>query len=161
MDSTLQTVLVVLFVVAGATWLATVAIGALLGARVRGTGDEAAIVAHARRIARLTRLATLPAAVVVAASGGWYVLGRDLSIASNWWIGTAIGAWIVCFFGATLLRAPQMSRAAQLSVEHGVGDEDVQWRIRQADLVSRGELLLLVVAGAAVAMRPGLDAFGS
>jgi hypothetical protein len=161
MDSTLQTVLVAVFALAGAAWLLTVAIGALLGARVRGGGDGAAIVAHARRTARLTRFVTLPAAILVAVSGGWYVLGRDLALGSNWWIGTAIGAWLVCFFGATLLRAPQLSRAACLSVEHGADDEDVQWRIRQADLTSRGELLLLTVAAVVVASRPGLDAFGS
>ena len=60
----------------------------------------------------------------------------------------------MAFLGSTLLRAPQLSRAAALAQTRGADDEDVQWRIRQVDLTSRGELLLLVVAVVVVVIRP-------
>lgn len=160
MDSTLQTVLVVVFALSGAAWIATVALGAVRGARVRSGDDAAAVIDHARWLARLARRVTMPAAIVVAATGGWWVYDSGTSLGSHWWIGTAIGAWLVCVFGATLVRAPLLSTAVQLSTEHGADDEDVQWRIRQVDLTGRGELLLLVVTAVVVAIRPGLDAFG-
>ncbi len=147
-------VLVVVVAIAAAAWIVVVGTTAGWGMRVRAGDDPEAVVGYARRIERLSLLVALPAAVVAAAAGGWYVAGRDLALVDNWWIGTAIGAWVVAFFGSTLLRAPQLQRAVQLSTEHGAGDEDVQWRIRQVDLTSRGELVLLVVAAVVLVVRP-------
>ncbi len=154
MDSTLQTVLVVLVAASAAAWICVVAATAGWGARVRARDDADAVVAYAKRIATLSRVVALPAAFVAMAAGGWYVTDRNLSFAEHWWIGTGVGAWIVAFFGSTLLRAPQLRRAVALSAQHGADDEDVQWRIRQVDLTSRGELLLLVVAAVVLVVRP-------
>jgi hypothetical protein len=154
MDSTLQTVLVVLFTAAFAAWILVVATTAGWGMRVRSGDDPAAVVGYARRIATLSLLVALPAAVIAAGAGGWYVADRDLEVVDNWWIGTGIGAWVVAFFGSTMLRAPQLQRAVQISGEQGPADEDVQWRIRQVDLTSRGELVLLVVAAIVLVVRP-------
>ena len=154
MDSTLQTVLVVLVAVTAAAWILVVAATAGWGMRVRSGDDPAAVVSYARRIAQLSLFVALPAAVVAAAAGGAYVADRDLALVDNWWIGTGIGAWIVAFFGSTLLRGPALNRAVQISTTAGAGDEDVQWRIRQVDLTSRGELVLLVVAAIVLVIRP-------
>jgi hypothetical protein len=154
MDSTLQTVLVVVAAAAGVAWIAATAATAGFGMHVRSGEDAQAVVDYARRMARITSLVALPAAVLAAAAGGWYLADRDVELAANWWAGTAIGAWIVAFFGATLLRAPQLQRAVGLAGVHGADDEDVQWRIRQVDLTSRGELVLLVVAVLVVVLQP-------
>ena len=154
MDSTLQNVLVAVTCVAMAAWLATVASAALRLARARAGDDPNAVVDRAGSVARVSSRVTLPAALVVAVAGGWYVLGRDLSIDPNWWIGTAVASWLVATFGSTLVRARQLRGAAELAERDGAGDEEVQWRIRRADLTSRGELVLLLVATLVVALQP-------
>ena len=154
MDSTLQTVLVAVAAIAALAWIAVVAATAGFGMRVRGGDDAGAVVSYAARMASLSRFVALPAAIVAAAAGGWYVADRNLAIEANWWIGTAIGAWVVAFFGSTALRAAQLAHAVRLSGSAGADDEDVQWRIRQVDLTARGELLLLVVAVVVVVLRP-------
>jgi ABC-type uncharacterized transport system permease subunit len=154
MDSTLQTVLVTIVAAAAAAWIVVVATTAGWGMQVRSGDDPAAVVAYARRVGQLSRFVALPAAVLAAAAGGWYVAGRDLALVDNWWIGTGIGAWIVAFFGSTLLRGAQLQRAVTISTTEGPGDEDVQWRIRQVDLTSRGELVLLLVAALVLVIRP-------
>ncbi len=154
MDSTLQTVLVVVLAIAVVAWVAVVASTAAFGARVRAGDDPQRVVDYAARMARPAALVALPASILALATGLWYVADRDLALVDNWWIGTGIGAWIVCFFGATLLRPPQLRRAVALSGEHGADDEDVQWRIRQVDLTARGELVLLLVAVVVLVVRP-------
>ncbi len=154
MDSGLQTALVVVVALAAAAWILVVAATAGWGMRVRSGDDPAAVVAYASRIRRLSTLVALPAAVLAALAGGVYVADRDLALVDNWWIGTGIGAWIVAFFGSTLLRGPQLGRAVAISTTAGADDEDVQWRIRQVDLTSRGELVLLVVAAIVLVVRP-------
>ncbi|MCW2920854.1 MAG: hypothetical protein JWL76_728 [Thermoleophilia bacterium] len=154
MDSGLQTTLVVLAVAGAATWILVVATTAGWGMRVRSGDDPAAVVSYARRIAKLSLFVALPAALLAAVAGGWFVADRDLALVDNWWVGTGIGAWIVAFFGSSLLRGPQLNRAVQISSTAGADDEDVQWRIRQVDLTSRGELVLLVVAAIVLVIRP-------
>jgi hypothetical protein len=155
MDANLQLLLATVCVLAMLAWLAVVLGTAGSLQVVRGRGDAQATVDRARLLARVAWRVGVPAAILVALSGVGYVLVRDLSIAGNWWIGTAIGAWLAAFAGSTISRGAQLSRAVALAGDRGAGDEDVQWRIRREDLTSRGEALLLVVAVAVVVVRPG------
>ncbi len=154
MDSTLQIILVALVAAASAAWILVVATTAGWGMHVRSGDDPAAVVNYARRVGKLSLLVALPAALIAAGAGTWYIADRDLKLVDNWWLGTAIGAWIVAFFGSTMLRAPQLQRAVLVSTQQGADDEDVQWRIRQVDLTSRGELVLLLVAAVVLVIRP-------
>lgn len=154
MDSTLQTVLVVVFCIAVGAWIAVTAVVAGYGMRVRSGDEPQRVVDYARRMARIAAFVALPASVLAIAAGGWYLADRNLGLGDEWWIGTGVGAWIVAFFGSTLLRAPQLRRAVALAGTKGAYDEDVQWRIRQVDLTSRGELVLLVTAAVVLAIRP-------
>lgn len=154
MDSTLTSGLAVAFIAAAAAWLLSVAAAATLGARVRATGSEDQVVGWAATQARLTRFVALPASIVALIAGGAWVLETNRTIEQDWWIGTALGAWLVAFVGSTMLRAPMLTRAVRLASEHGASDEDVRWRIRQVTLVVRGELLLLSVAAAVLVIKP-------
>jgi hypothetical protein len=146
--------LVILFALACATWLATVALAVFSGGRARADEDPAAAVAHATRQARISRLVGVPAALAVLGLGLWLVRANDLSSANEWWVGTAIGTWIVAFFGSTMLRSMMLTRAAQVAMVDGPGAEDVRWRIRQVDMTVRGELLLLSVAAIVLVVQP-------
>jgi hypothetical protein len=160
MDTTLHMVLAFGAAIAAAAWLASVAWTSATLGRARSGDDAEAVVARAGRLAGSAAIGAFVAALVAGGAGLWYVLDRDLSLASNWWVGTAIGAWVVAFFGSTITRRRELSTAVRLSGERGTEDEDVQWRIRRVDLLGRGETLLLAVAIAVVAWQPGLDAFG-
>lgn len=151
----MQVVLVVVAAAAAAAWLVSVAVTALVLDVARARADAARVVDTAGRVERRAGRIALAAAVVVAVSGAWYLVDRGLWSADAWWVGTAIGAWLVTFFGATALRLPQLRAARRLSVDHGAEDEDVQWRIRQVDLTARGEFVLLLTAVVVVVVRPG------
>ncbi|MCB0879877.1 MAG: hypothetical protein KDC46_12965 [Thermoleophilia bacterium] len=154
MSSSTQHLLVATAALGAVAWLVGVAVITIGIARARNAGDPDATVARARRMRTVTLALTVPGAILVAAAGGWYVLGRDLSIDPNWWIGTALATWLVTTFGSTFGRARQLSLAADRAGEHGTDDEDAQWRIRRVDLIARGELLLLVVAVVVVVLQP-------
>lgn len=154
MDDSLQATLIVVTGLAAIAWVASVAMTALSLDVVRGRGEPGGVVATARRLERWPARVALAAAVLVAIAGSSYLWSRGLSSGDEWWVGTAIGAWLVAFFGSTILRVPQLSAARRRSTTEGVHDEDVQWRIRQVDLTARGELLLLLVAFAVVVAQP-------
>lgn len=146
--------LLIVFILAAAAWLLSVAWSAARGARVRerGTADE--VVAYAAKDARVSNRVGVPAAILAAAAGGWYAADRDLAIASHWYVGTAIATWVVAFLGSTAFRGAALHKAVGIAATSGAGDEDVRWRIRQVTLVTRGEVLLLVVAAAVLLIRP-------
>ena len=147
MDSTLQTVLVVVVAVGATAWIVVVAATAVLGhARARAATIAAAVVAlRARGWRAGRRVVAVPGrAACRSVAGGWVAGSTCDSVTSDWWIGTGIGAWIVAFLGSTLLRGTAAGAGGPARRRRGADDEDVQWRIRQVDLTSRGELLLLV-----------------
>jgi hypothetical protein len=146
--------LVILFALAGATWLATVALAAFSGGRARADEDPSAAVAHATRHARISRFVGVPAALLVLGVGLQLVAKSDLSSANEWWVGTAMGTWIVAFSGSTMLRSTMLNRAARVATVEGPDAEDARWRIRQVDMTVRGELLLLVVAAIVLVLQP-------
>lgn len=154
MESTLQVVLVVVAGIAAAAWAVSVAVTAVMLDVARARRDAARVVDTAAGVERHVGRAALASAIVLAIAGSWYLWDRGLWSADAWWVGTAIGAWLVAFFGATLLRVPQLRAARRLSADHGAEDEDVQWRIRQVDLTARGELVLLVTALTVVFAQP-------
>jgi hypothetical protein len=160
MDAGLEQATAIVALVAAGCWLALVAWSTASLARARTAGDAPRVVDRAASVARVATLAAAPLAVIAGVAGVTYVAEGAASLDSDWWVGTAIGTWLVCFFGSTLLRGRHLTHAVRLSSEHGVEDEDVQWRIRRVDLLGRGELLLLVVALLVVALQPGPNAFG-
>lgn len=142
------------FFAGAAIWVAAVAWTTLQGALVRARGDADAAVAWGALHARVTRLIAVPAALLTLATGIAWVREHDLGIDPNWWIGTGIGAWAVCFLGSTLPRGSALARAVTQAGDEGAQSEDVRWQLRQASLIARGELLLLVVAIVVIALTP-------
>jgi len=142
------------FVAAAAVWVGCVAATAWVGARVRARGDAEGAIAWARRHAKLTTFVAGPAAILALVAGILAVNERDLSIDPEWWIGTGIGAWAVCFLGSTMWRPALLRRAIARADQLGAEEEDVRWQVRQVSLIVRGELLLLVVAIFVIALTP-------
>lgn len=160
MDASLQNLLAVVAGSAAGSWLLVIGWTSLRLDLARGRDDAALAVAQAGSSSRTANLLGVPLALVAAAAGSWYVIDGPASLAGDWWVGTAIGAWLVCFFGSTLMRGRHLATAVRLAGERSADDEDVQWRIRRVDLLSRGESLLLAVAIVVVALQPGPDAWG-
>ena len=142
------------FVAAAVVWVAAVAWTTLQGARVRSGGDADGVVAWGARHARITRRVAVPAAILALVAGIAGVRERGLEVDPSWWIGTGIGAWAVCFLGSTFPRGKALARAVAQAGTEGAESEDVRWQLRQVSFVARGELLLLVVALAVIALTP-------
>lgn len=160
MGDGIQSVLMIVFSIAALGWLIQVLTTIAFLGRARSRENHDLALNRAKRIATTTLFAAIPLALVTAAAGAWIVRENpDLSVAKDWWIGTAIGSWIVAFFGSTLGRAAQLRQAVRVSTSAGSDDEDVRWRIRNVDLVSRGELLLLSVAAIVVVLHPNAKTF--
>ncbi|MCW2927781.1 MAG: hypothetical protein JWM86_1749 [Thermoleophilia bacterium] len=154
MDSPLQTALLIATALASATWIVAVAWSAGRGAQVRSKGSAQDVVDYAGTDARISSRVAIPAALIALATGVWLVAAADLDIRSHWYVGTALGAWPVAFLGSTALRGAQLKQAHDIAAKQGAEDEDVRWRIRQVTLITRGELMLLLVAAAVVIIQP-------
>ncbi|MCW2974446.1 MAG: putative integral rane protein [Thermoleophilia bacterium] len=152
--SVTHTLAVVLHVVAIAAWLGTVLVFAIYGGRARVTRSAEASVALFRRLAVVNRAVALPGAFLALLAGGYLIHDAGQSVTDHWWIGTGIGAWIVCFFGSTMSRGSECVRIGTLAGEKGSDDEDVQWRIQRLVFLARGETLLLVVALVVMVVQP-------
>lgn len=150
----METALPALWAISSLAWLVIVAATAWVGARVRARGDAEAGVRYAARFAALSKWVAIPAALLALAFGIAAVQSRGFSIDPHWWVGTALGAWIVAFLGSTLMRGALLAKAVEVARSVGADAEDVRWRIRQVTLVSRGELVLLLATAAVVALQP-------
>jgi hypothetical protein len=154
MGITAHDVVLTLHVAGAVAWLGSLLAIEVIGTRVRARGDHDVAIAFAGDYAFFTRAVALPGSLALLLSGGWLMHDADLKLASSWWLGAGIGAWIVAFLVSTMLRGPQLARIVKLAGELGADAEEDRWRLRQVLLVTRGELLLLTVALALMVLQP-------
>jgi len=155
MDEPLHLALFVIVVLAAAGWAVSLLVVEVVGTNVRARGDGDAAVAFAARFQRVTRLVTMPCAFASLLAGAWLVRDHaDWALDEDWWIGACLATWLVAFCGSTMLRAARLQHLVASTAKHGADSEDVRWRLRQVLLIGRGELLLLGVAIALLALRP-------
>lgn len=155
MHITASSLVVALHVIATIAWIGTVVTIATLGGRVRTNGTPEQAVSLFGNLGWMSRILALPGSIVALLAGGWLLHDGGYSPSQDWWVGTGIGAWLVCFLGSTMLRGPECSRIVTLAAEKGVDDEDVQWRMQRVVFLARGESLLLLVAVIVMVVRPG------
>lgn len=144
-----------LHVLGWAVWLGVVVAIAVFGTRVRARGDANAIVAFVADAGFVGLTVVLPAALLVVVSGGWLAVDADLDFGDTWWLPACMSLWLVAMLGSTAVRPPQALKMTTLAKEHGVEEEDVQWRARRVLLLARGEALLVAVALTLFVIRPG------
>ena len=96
----------------------------------------------------------MPASVVLLVCGIWAAVEGDWDFGSAW-ISIGFAAFLVSFFVGMAFSGPESARIAKLTQDHGVDHPDVGRRIRRIMIVSRLELVALVVAVWAMVAKPG------
>jgi hypothetical protein len=101
-----------------------------------------------------TRLLT-PAALLVVVFGFGLISELDYSVGDTW-IWLALAAFVASFIAGAGFLGPESGRIGNLVAERGADDPEVQARIRRILLVSRIELVILVLVILDMVVKPGL-----
>ena len=140
-----------LFVVA---WVGTDIAMQVLSQRVIAAGPDrtAAFLSDVEWLG--TRLLT-PSALLVVIFGFGLLSELDYSVGDTW-IWLALAAFAASFIAGAGFLGPGSGRIGNLVAERGADDPEVQARIRRIRLVSRIELVILVLVILDMVVKPGL-----
>ena len=140
-----------LFVVA---WVGTDIAMQVLSQRVIAAGPDrtAAFLSDVEWLG--TRLLT-PSALLVVIFGFGLLSELDYSVGDTW-IWLALAAFAASFIAGAGFLGPESGRIGNLVAERGADDPEVQARIRRILLVSRIELVILVLVILDMVVKPGL-----
>lgn len=140
-----------LFVVA---WVGTDIAMQVLSLRVIAAGPDrtAAFLSDVEWLG--TRLLT-PSALLVVIFGFGLLSELDYSVGDTW-IWLALAAFAASFVAGAGFLGPESGRIGNLVAERGADDPEVQARIRRILLVSRIELVILVLVILDMVVKPGL-----
>jgi hypothetical protein len=140
-----------LFVVA---WVGTDIALQVLSLRILSAGPErsAAFLSDIEWLG--TRLLT-PAALLVVVFGFGLISELDYSVGDTW-IWLALAAYVASFIAGAGFLGPESGRIGNLVAERGADDPEVQARIRRILLVSRIELVILILVILDMVVKPGL-----
>jgi uncharacterized membrane protein len=87
--------------------------------------------------------------VLLHESSGAYDLGQG-------WVTFGFAVWVFSFIAGSAYLGPESGRLSKMVEERGPDDAEYQRRLNRIFLVSRIELLLLVLAVLDMAVKPGL-----
>jgi hypothetical protein len=140
-----------LFVVA---WVGTDIAMQVLSLRVIAAGPDrtAAFLSDVEWLG--TRLLT-PSALLVVIFGFGLLSELDYSVGDTW-IWLALAAFAASFVAGAGFLGPESGRIGNLVAERGAEDPEVQARIRRILLVSRIELVILILVILDMVVKPGL-----
>jgi uncharacterized membrane protein len=97
-----------------------------------------------------------PSALLVVAFGVWLVLDSPAWEFSQFWVSAALAVFIASFITGAGFLGPESGRIGKVAEELGAADPEVQRRIRRVLLVSKIELLFLVLVIFDMVVKPGL-----
>ena len=154
MDVTLYEVLLFLHITLAAVWLGTDATMQAMAFRAFAAGPRrtADLLSDVEWIG--TRVLT-PSSIGVFAFGVWLVLDQPAWEFSQAWVLVGLGVFAASFIAGGGFLGPESGRLSNLIAERGPEDPDVERRIRRILLISRIELVLLVIVVADMVIKPG------
>jgi uncharacterized membrane protein len=97
-----------------------------------------------------------PAALLVAAFGVWLVADSPAWEFSQFWVTAALTVFLASFITGAGFLGPESGRIGRAATELGVDDPSVQRRVRRLMLISRIELLFLILVIFDMVVKPGL-----
>src|SRR5262245_48027844 len=155
MDITLYEFLLFCHLTFVAVWLGGDAMLQVLALRARRAGPErtAEFLTDVEWIG--ARVLT-PAAFLVVAFGVWMVIKEPAWEFSQFWVSAGLAVFIASFLAGAGFLGPESGRGGKLIEARGADDIEVQNRIRRIFMVSRIELVLLVLVVLDMVTKPGL-----
>jgi len=141
-------------VLAAITWVGSAIYAQALATKVMAEGDPARLARTAKDIADLGNRLITPAAVAVLVLGIWMVAVSPWNFTDTWVLLGLIGIGITIATGAAFL-GPESERLAKLSDERDPSDPEIQRRIKRIFMVSRVDLVVLVLVVADMVFKPG------
>lgn len=98
----------------------------------------------------------VPSALLVVVFGVWMVLKEPAWEFSQFWITAALMVFIASFLVGAVFLGPESGRIGRLMEARGPDDPEVQSRIRRVLMVSRIELVFLILVVLDMVAKPGL-----
>ena len=142
-----------LHVLASISWVGSAIYAQVLATKVMGEGRRGPHGLDGEGRRRSRRLIT-PSAIAVLVFGVWMVAVSDWNFSDTWILLGLIGIAITIVTGAGFL-GPESERLARLGAERDPSDPDVQRRILRIFVISRIDLVVLVLVVAVMVFKPG------
>ena len=148
-------VLKTLHVLAAVIWVGGAVTVQVFAVRATATGDPTKLVELGPNLEWIgTRIFT-PASLLVLAMGIWMVIDRPDIGFGDAWIVIGLGGITFSALVGSLFLGPESGRIGRLIEQHGPTYEEVPRRMKRIFLVSRIELVILLLVVIDMVVRPG------
>ncbi len=154
-SSSLYDTLKFLHVLAAIVWLGSGIYAQALATMVRGEHDPARLAMVARDIGRLGQRLITPAAISVLVFGVWLVAADPYLNFTDTWIEVGLIGYLITLITGAGFLGPESARLGSLSAQRDPSDPEIQERIKRIFLVSRIDLVVLIVVVADMVFKPG------
>ena len=138
-----------------AVWVGTDFVLQVLSFRARAAGPEQTA-AFMTDVEWLGNRVLVPSALLVVVFGVWMVLDSPAWEFSQFWISAGLAVFIASFIAGAGFLGPETGRLGKLMESRPADDPEVQRRIARVLMVSRVELVLLVLVVLDMIVKPGL-----
>ena len=153
-SSTYYDTLKFLHVLAAIAWVGGGIYAQVLGTRALREGDPARLAATAGAVGDLGKRLITPAAVATLVFGVWLVAVSALNFTDTWIVIGLVGIAVTIVPGAGCL-GPESERLGKAVSERGPSDPEVGRRIRRILVISRIDLVVLLLVVADMVFKPG------
>jgi uncharacterized membrane protein len=143
-----------LHVLAAITWVGSAIYAQVLATKVLGENDPAHVVRVAKDIGDLGKRLITPSAIAVLVLGIWIVAVSAWNFTDTWVLLGLVGIAITIATGAGFL-GPETERIGKLGADRDPSDPELQRRINRVFMVSRVDLVVLVLVVADMVFKPG------
>jgi uncharacterized membrane protein len=143
-----------LHVLAAITWVGSAIYARVLATKVLGENDPAHVVRVAKDIGDLGKRLITPSAIAVLVLGIWIVAVSAWNFTDTWVLLGLVGIAITIATGAGFL-GPETERIGKLGADRDPSDPELQRRIKRVFMVSRVDLVVLVLVVADMVFKPG------
>jgi uncharacterized membrane protein len=141
-------------ILAAIVWVGGATITQVYAVRAQATGDPERLAGFAKDAEFVGRTIFAPSALVLVIFGFLLVHEGGWDLGSGW-IDVALVVWAASFAVGIGYLGPESGRIGRLIEQHGPGTPEVQRRIERIFLVSRIELLFLLLLVVDMVTKPG------
>lgn len=150
----LYTVLLAVHILAAVTWVGGALALQILGTRLQRANEPLRLAGFARDAEWVGTRIFMPTSLVLLLAGIWLVIEGEWGFESLW-IVLAIVAFLYSFVTGAFFIAPASKKLAERLEQAGPEDPEVQAGIARIFLISRTELVILLLVVVDMAIKPG------